>query len=304
VNDVFLMSAVLQESGYDPEDIRTVLDDRATADGIRSRLEWLPDGAGPRDERVFYYSGHGSQITDYGADEIVDRKDECLVPWDFDWSYDTAVTDDWFYELYSQLSYETRFVAILDCCHSGGMTRAGGARPRGIDPPDDIRHRELRWDAGLHMWRERRPPSPNRSLAGGPRGAEYLGESGVVHRLGRGTDLLPLPNRTYERLRDRYGHRGPYLPVILQACQEAELAYEYRHGVAAYGAFTYSLDQELRGSSRRRGISFDALLRRVDRRLTELGYDQKPALVGPSRIRRSRIPWRLGGELGGSRGGR
>ncbi|MDH3591286.1 MAG: caspase family protein, partial [Planctomycetota bacterium] len=59
VNDVYLMSALLQETGYAPEDIRVVLDDRATADGIRTRLDWLLDRAGPGHERVLYYSGHG-----------------------------------------------------------------------------------------------------------------------------------------------------------------------------------------------------------------------------------------------------
>ena len=43
VNDVFTMSAVLQERGFEPEAIRTCLDGRATADGILSRLRWLLD---------------------------------------------------------------------------------------------------------------------------------------------------------------------------------------------------------------------------------------------------------------------
>ncbi|HMM26516.1 MAG TPA: caspase family protein, partial [Pseudoxanthomonas mexicana] len=38
VNDVFLMSAMLQEQGFDAGDIRVVLDERATADGIRERV--------------------------------------------------------------------------------------------------------------------------------------------------------------------------------------------------------------------------------------------------------------------------
>jgi metacaspase-1 len=120
VNDVFLMSTVLQETGFDAEDIRVVFDDRATAAGLRERLEWLLDGARETDERLFYYSGHGAQIPGYGVGEKVDGLDECLVPHDFDWSRERALTDDHLFELYSQLSYETRFAMILDCCHSGG----------------------------------------------------------------------------------------------------------------------------------------------------------------------------------------
>ncbi len=44
MNDVFLMSQILQESTFAPEDIRVVLDDRATAKGIMERLHWLLDG--------------------------------------------------------------------------------------------------------------------------------------------------------------------------------------------------------------------------------------------------------------------
>ena len=43
VNDVFLMSSVLQECEFQPEQIRTCLNDRATAEGI-SRASWLAVG--------------------------------------------------------------------------------------------------------------------------------------------------------------------------------------------------------------------------------------------------------------------
>ena len=44
VNDTFLMSSALQECGYQSEDIRVVLNERATAAGIMERLHWLLDG--------------------------------------------------------------------------------------------------------------------------------------------------------------------------------------------------------------------------------------------------------------------
>ena len=92
---------------------------------------------------------------------------------------------------------ESRFAAILDCCHSGGLTREGGLRPRGIDPPDDIRHRALRWNRRLEMWEERRLPAANRSLASDPR---FVGRSGATYRIGRGVSLRGLPNRAYDRV--------------------------------------------------------------------------------------------------------
>ena len=287
VNDVFLMSEVLQEHGIAAHEIRTVLDDRATADGIRSRIEWLLDSAQPGDRRVLYYSGHGAQIPDYGADESIDRMDECLVPWDFEWSRETAIMDDWFHELYSQLPYDTRFRVILDCCHSGGMTRAGIGRPRGLNPPDDIRHRTLIWNSNLHVWQARDLAPQSRALtlpAVSKAGLDYVGKSGTLRRFGRGTDLVTkLSNTEYDKARQLYAHSGPYLPVLLQACQEDQLAFEYRHGATSYGAFTFALAQRLR-SARDRPPGVRNLCADLVDVLRELNYDQQPNVVAPRRL--------------------
>ncbi len=94
VNDVFLMSSVLQEIGFDPEDIRVVLDERATGAAIRERIDWLLEGTADGQERVLFYSGHGAQLPDYNPAEVVDHVDECLVPYDFHWTQESAITDD------------------------------------------------------------------------------------------------------------------------------------------------------------------------------------------------------------------
>ena len=293
VNDVFLMSALLQENGYDAEDIRVVLDKRATTGAICDRLGWLLEDTGDQAERFLYYSGHGAQIPAYGADEKIDRLDECLVPWDFDWSREKAITDDQFVDLYSQLPYDARFVAVFDCCHSGGMTREGGMRVRGLSPPDDIRHRALRWDAADEMWIPRDFVPQNKDLARKKR-AEYVGKSGAKLRLGRAVALRQLPDREYDSVRAELGHFGPYLPVIVEACGEDELSYEYRHGAISQGAFTWSLVRFLRNRRKAKQplMSWDALIRAVGRTLAKLDYDQKPQVIGPKKILASRIPWR------------
>lgn len=295
VNDVFLMSSVLQECGFDSEDIRIVLDDRATAQGILDRLHWLLDDAKAGDERVFFYSGHGAQIPSYGPRDEVDRMDECLVAHDFDWNPEHAVTDNQFFDLYSQLPYDTRFMAIFDCCHSGGMTREGGRKVRGLTPPDDIRHRALKWNAELQMWEDRPLESPNESLRKWKGGKQMLGERGATYRLGRAVGLRSLPKNVYDRTRKELGHEGPFLPIIMQACQENQLASEYRHGVTSYGAFTYSLAQELR-MNRAQGINltFNQLNAAVTNRLKTLRYDQVPNLFGPKALLNRSVPWTAG----------
>jgi hypothetical protein len=292
VNDTFLISSVLQECSYQPEDIRVVLNDRATAAGILERFHWLLDGVRDGDERVLFYSGHGAQIPAYGAKEEVDHFDECLVPYDFDWTPQRAVTDNQFVEFYSQLPYEARFAAIFDCCHSGGLTRDGGPRARGINPPDDVRHRALRWDSKMAMWVERDMATLNRSLKRSRAGKEYLGANGVTRRIGRGVALRGLPNNRYDRERRELKHNGAYLPILLEACQEQDLAYEYRDGANAYGAFTFCLVKLLRDTRRRgRNPSFTVLIKQTAERLTDLGYKQSPALVGPRSLLAKPIPW-------------
>lgn len=289
VNDVFTMSSVLQETGFEPESIRAVLDDRATAQGILSRLEWLLDDPQPGDERVFYFSGHGASIPEYGEDNEPDQKLESLVPWDFNWSPETAITDNQIYSLYSQLPFGCRFVMIFDCCHAGGMHRQGGARARGITPPDDIRHRELKWDKATDMWVERSFKRINESFTRSKEVATaFFGQAGSTVRLGRASMLRGMSQAEHARRKAAQEVTGPYLPLILQACGEGQLSYEYRHGASSYGAFTYCLAKLLR---KHKTISFEDLVGKVREDLRDLQYDQTPQILGPTDIMKSNVPW-------------
>jgi hypothetical protein len=293
VNDVYLMSAALQESGFKAADIRVVLNERATAAGILERLHWLLDDVRDGQQRVLFYSGHGAQIPAYGAKQEVDHTDECLVPYDFDWTPERAVADDQFFELYSQLPYDSRFVAILDCCHSGGMTRSSPAKIRGLNPPDDIRHRTMEWVPETQMWRERALPIEKRATSVSEKQrTAFLGSSGNCQRLGRAVGLRQQDRRRHTKERGRSkDHMGPYLPVIFEACSEAEFAMEYRHGVTAYGAFTYAFTKELREARKaKRRLTFQQLFQKTHAALKAMQYDQTPCLVGPKSVLRAPVP--------------
>ncbi|MCD5364644.1 caspase family protein, partial [Chromobacterium aquaticum] len=280
VNDVYLMSSVLQECGFAADDIRVLSDERATRDALLERLDWLADGVGPGDERVFFYSGHGAELPHYGADGQPDRSDETLVPVDFDWQPEHAFTDKEFYRYYSQLPYDANFVAIFDCCYAGGMTR-GGRTVRGIDPPDDVRHRMLRWEPRHQMWVPRdfaeqaaqagRAFLPDRAA---PADAIQLRRHGLGEAKALWTDSEP----AFKAATAAYGHAGPYVPLLLFAAGQAELASEYNHGAAAYGAFTFTLAKRLRAAAQ--PLSFAALIAEVRQELQALGYQQTPTLSG------------------------
>lgn len=299
VNDTFRMSAVLQQQGFKAGDIRVLHNHRATRKGILDRLEWLFDDVRATDNLVFYFSGHGAQLPTYGEGDSVDKRDETLVPYDFDWSPETCITDDQIYHLYAQLPYDTRLKMIFDCCHSGGIHRDGGPRVRGLEPPDDVRHRSMRWDPKSGMWQARKIKPLNERLVPtkGPEGKAqarlYAGADGNVLRIGRAMRLRTMSHTKYDSLKRKRkdkGPIGPFLPIILEACREEQLAYEYRHGVESYGAFTFALTEEMKLDP---SASFNTLLKKVRHRLTKvLGYNQDAQLLGPKRAKAAAEPWK------------
>ncbi len=294
VNDVFLISSLLQERGFQENQIRVVLNHRATARGILDRMQWLLDDARPGDKLVFFYSGHGTQLAQYGPDEEIDQRTEALVPYDFDWmDPSSAITDDQIYHLYSQLPYGTYLTMIFDCCHAGGMHRDGGLQVKGISPPEDILHRNIFWDPKEKSWKPRRLKIVDESFVKSGDAEElsrYAGSEGDTFRIGRALMLRPLTAQEYEkrkRLMAKAGHpSGPYLPVILQACRESELAFEHVEGAQSYGAFTFFLAKVLRES---KTITFQRLVEETRKRVRKL-YSQNPDILGPQSIVQQKVP--------------
>ena len=76
--------------------------------------------------------------------------------------------------------------------------------------------------------------------------------------------------------------------MIIEACQEMEFSNEYRHGVTSYGAYTFAMALELR---RRKRISYERLVEVTTAKLAELGYEQRPQILGPKKIVGARVPW-------------
>jgi hypothetical protein len=75
---------------------------------------------------LVHYSGHGSNVPDKNGDEA-DHRDEILCPTDLDWK--DPLLDDWLRDAFDTLPAGVNLTVIMDCCHSGTITRA-------IQPPD------------------------------------------------------------------------------------------------------------------------------------------------------------------------
>ncbi len=106
------------------------------------------------------------------------------------------------------------------------------------------------------------------------------------------------------RLRARDSRDGAHgtTTILIEACDENEFAYEYRHGNIAYGAFTYALCEAIRDVARRNkerrrlkqkplALTFDGLHEELKKRIhSVIPEPQNPQIVGPRAWRNKPIP--------------
>lgn len=126
-NDVQLINQLLiNQYGFEPTNIRVMLDAQATRQQIFSAIRSLSETAAPDDIVFIHFSGHGSQAPDTNGDEE-DGYDETILPHDSRTEGIADITDD---ELNALIgSFQTRSVVVfLDSCHSGTGTRGGPAQ--------------------------------------------------------------------------------------------------------------------------------------------------------------------------------
>lgn len=317
VNDTYLLSAALQESGFKPHEIRLLHNERATRDGLLDQLDWLLEGVEGGEERVFAFSGHGDQCPAMDLNGEPDQLDEILVTHDYDFEADSGIRDNDLFAWYANLPYEARLMMILDCCHSGGAYRDGGPLVRSVSVPSDIAHQSLRWREKTQMWEQRGLeainedllPSSGRSKQAKQRDQQlrslWYGNSGATRRIGRASQLRDLAHERYDAmLRDlnRTAQAaktngepispafGPFLPLIYMACGENQKACEYLHGSVSYGAFTYSLVQALRDQRvAGRKPSYESLVKLSTRKLIDIGYEQRPSVLGPYPLLKAKV---------------
>lgn len=148
VNDVLVMRDILRaKHAVREQDVRMVVDERATKANILSRLEWLIDQSHNTKNLFFQYSGHGAQVPDQDYDDReCDGMDEVLCPVDFDWRRKVWITDDEIHAVLQTKHPECRLVMVFDCCHSGTVFRSGNSpsdsiykvKPRSLDMPVDL----------------------------------------------------------------------------------------------------------------------------------------------------------------------
>jgi len=249
VNDVALVRRILKQyCGVPNEDIRVVVNERATKANIMHRLRTMMQEAEEGDGLVFYYSGHGSQIRDRDGDELTDWLDELICPYDMDWDRGTYILDDDLDALFAELPPGILLEAFFDCCF-------WGAGPRELDPgPQPL---PLRTDV-----RYLPPPLDIASRAEGD-------EEQLQFHAFSGCHCFTQRN------------------VLWAASEEGHLSAEDYFDGSAHGVFTYwgcrFIEENL--ATGRRDYSRQQLLEDVRAYVHSVGYAQVPELYAPRELR-------------------
>jgi hypothetical protein len=260
VNDALMMGKLLTENfAFNPEDVRMLVDERATTEAIRERLRWLVDGATPGSVLVFHYSGHGSQVRDRNGDELDDGMDEIICPYDLDW--DDPFTDDEIAAVIKEVPEGVNFTLILDSCHSGT-----GSRMFFKEPPSGGHAQALRYLV----------PPPD-----------------VAFRMASGVDIDP---STSERTVNMTGRRGDLRvrrfgsavveqnALLIAGCRSDQTSADAWIDNDYHGALTYSLYWAIR--EHRFSLTNRDLVREAGGWLETQRYSQVPQIEGPEGMMR------------------
>jgi hypothetical protein len=126
-NDALSMHSIVYSKFYF-KIIDTLFDAVATRVNILKAMNDLLNESNPGDVAFIYYAGHGSQVNNSLSHEY-DKKDETIVPSDV-WKEGVEdIRDKELGKLFNKfVDKRVSLTVILDCCHSGSMSR--GFRPQ------------------------------------------------------------------------------------------------------------------------------------------------------------------------------
>ena len=251
VNDVALVRRILKQCfGIPNEDIRVLVNERATKANIVHRLRQAVRDSEDGDVIGFYFSGHGSQLRDRDGDELTDRLDELICPYDMDWDRGTYILDDDLDAIFAEVPPGVLLEAFFDCCFWGAGPRQLEAEPRPQALRADVRYL--------------RPPL---DIA-----ARAEGEEDELHY------------HSFHRC-DCFTGRN----VLWAASREGQPAAEDYVEGRGQGVFTYAGCRFIEANAPRiweRGYSREELLEDLRAYMSSLGFVQSAELTAPAALRR------------------
>lgn len=254
VNDVIIMRDILVKKYNIPaNDIRLVLDERATKKDIIERLEWLISNECPN--KLFHYSGHGAQVPvqDYTNNEEPDGMDELLCPVDFNWD-GNYILDNQIDDMVSKLAPGHHLTMVIDACHSGTIDRDFdvGNRARMMKAPLDILSRT----SSILLSRD----------------ILTLGEESKFDLDSAFSTLFEAEHKDLPAKPKFSKHNVS----IITGCMEGQTSADAYMSNRYQGALSYVLQGIL---MQNQSISLNALRAQCEQKLVEYGFSQTPQLI-------------------------
>jgi metacaspase-1 len=246
VNDVKNLGGVLKTFyGFTDKDITILTDLRATKKAMQAAIQKLIAVGKKGDTLLLHYSGHGSNVPDDNGDEA-DHRDEIMCPTDLDWK--DPLCDDWLRKTFDTVRAGVNLTVIMDCCHSGSITRAI------ISPDAPIRERFLPCPLDLMA------AESGRKLRGAVRGK--LGKAPRGRK--RKGDIVPVDIQE----------------VLITGCRDTQTSADAQISGTYNGALTYYLVESIKEA--KGNLTYRELHKKTLQKLKRNDYDQVPQLEGRS----------------------
>lgn len=244
VNDVKNLSEALKTYyGFTDKDLTTLTDLKATKKAMQAAIKKLIRSGKKGDVLLLHYSGHGSNVPDDNGDEA-DKRDEILCPTDLDWK--DTLRDDWLRKTLDKLRKGVSLTVIMDCCHSGTITRV-------MNPLEFQR-------------KQRFLPCPLDLMAT---------ESG---RKLRGTLRAQLGKAPRGRKRKSDVVHAEIQELLITGCRDTQTSADAHIGGSYNGALTYYLVESIKEAEGK--LTYRELHQRTVAKLKKNDFDQVPQLEG------------------------
>lgn len=236
-------------NGFPRTQRKLLLNEKATKNNIMQQLDKLVDDTERGDVRVFYYSGHGTQIDDADGDET-DVIDEALCPHDISFDNGTYIIDDELHEIFSKLHPQASCDVIFDSCFSGSATRSLGNS-------GGYAMKTQNYEVPVYLKKQRYMPPPR-------------------DMLGRINTSIPSRTKLVAVGKSIITTKGGQINTLWAASQDYQVAWEMDIGGQVRGAFTHALMRIFRRSNGniRRQQAYE-ILRTT---MANEGYEQIPNL--------------------------
>ncbi len=268
VNDVTAIRDLLKTThGAADDQLRLLTDAAASRQAIIDNLRWLaePLNDGLPEVRLFHYAGHGMPQPDQNGDEP-DGADECLAP--IDYPSAGLLTDDHLAELYQGFLGTTRLLLLMDCCHSGTISK---------DPFADIRYRTLTPAKAVYA-------EINQKKAAYQQQQVDTLTQHIIDLQQRSSDPAEIAKFAGQLIsslqKQSFGQHPQHENLVLiSACKAEQVAADANFGGTYHGAMTFFLKNIL---SENPQISYTELGEQLRRSLYDNKFQQIPQLECPN----------------------